>query len=292
MLFHQSVLTAEVLEYLDLRRDRGVYCDCTVGGGGHMLAMLQATENAQFIGLEWDSEAIDHARQRVNMYKNRCQMTQGNFKNLSHTLKQLHIERLEGVLFDLGVSYHQVTSARRGFSYNHEGELLMNMAQDNPTLIEKLRDATKPELMGVLKEYGDVRNFKRIGTALFERRRMLKTTSELRSLVEELTPRRYWRKTLPTVFQALRIWVNNELENLKTALTAALHVLNKGGRIVVISYHSGEDRIVKTVFRERVRNGFLKTLHKKIVRPSHEEVMQNPQARSAKLRAGEKCVHS
>ncbi len=289
MLFHQPVLTAEVLEYLDIRRDRGVYCDCTVGGGGHMLAMLQATEKAQFLGLEWDSEAIDHARQRILMYENRCQMIQENFKNLSHILNQLHIQRLEGVLFDLGVSYHQLISARRGFSYKHEGELLMNMAQDTPTLIERLRAATKPELMNVLKEYGDVRNFRRIGTALFERRWVLKTTTELRSLIEELTPRRYWKKTLPTVFQALRIWVNNELENLKTALTAALHVLDRGGRIVVISYHSGEDRIVKTTFREQVRKGFLKTLHKKIVRPSQEEVLQNPQARSAKLRAGEKC---
>jgi 16S rRNA (cytosine1402-N4)-methyltransferase len=257
-----------------------------------MLAMLQATEKAQFVGLEWDSEALDYARQRVNTYKNRCQMMRGNFKNLSHTLKQLHIEKLEGILFDLGVSYHQLTSAQRGFSYKHDGELLMNMAQENPTLIEKLRDATKPELMSVLKEYGDVRNFKRIGTALFEKRRMLETTSELRSLIENLTPRRYWKKTLPTVFQALRIWVNDELENLKTALIAALQVLNKNGRIVVISYHSGEDRIVKTMFREQVKKGLLRVLHKKIIRPSPEEVMQNPQARSAKLRAGEKCVLS
>lgn len=292
MLFHQPVLTAEVLHYMDLTRDRGVFCDCTVGGGGHMLAMLEETKKAQFIGIDWDPEAIAQARARTAAYMNRCYLIQDNFNNLRAILKQQSIERIDGVLFDLGVSHHQLATARRGFSYKHDGNLLMNMAPDTSTLVEKLRTTTERELISVLRMYGDVRNCKKVGAAIFKARKDLRTTYHLRTLVEEVTPRRFWKKTLPTVFLALRIWVNNELENLRTALKTAFQALTSGGRIVIISYHSGEDRIVKTMFREYVRQGIFRTSHKKVIRPSTQEIAQNPHARSAKLRAGIKCVHS
>ncbi len=292
MLFHQPVLTDEAVQYMDVTRDRGVFCDCTVGGGGHMLAMLQETKKAQFIGIDWDPEAIAQARSRIGAYRNRCCLIQDNFSNLNAILKQQDVDKLAGVLFDLGVSHHQLATARRGFSYKYDGDLLMNMAPDNATLVEKLSNTTERELVSVLKNYGDVRNCKKLGAAIFEARRALRTTHDLRALVEDVTPRRFWKKTLPTVFQALRIWVNNELENVRTALTVAFQALECGGRIVFISYHSGEDRIVKTLFREYVRQGFLTRLHKKVIRPTAQEIAQNPHARSAKLRAGEKCVHS
>lgn len=257
-----------------------------------MLAMLQETKKAQFIGIDWDPEAIAQAHSHLGAYMNRCCLIQDNFSNLKTILKQQDVDKLEGVLFDLGVSHHQIATARRGFSYKHDGDLLMNMAPDNPTLVEKLRTTTERELISVLRDYGDVRNCKKLGAAIFESRRVLKTTHDLRTLVEQVTPRRFWKKTLPTVFQALRIWVNDELENVRTALTVAFQSLEYSGRIVFISYHSGEDRIVKTMFREYVRQGFLKKLHRKVIRPTTQEIVQNPHARSAKLRAGEKCVHS
>ncbi|KPK73716.1 hypothetical protein AMJ87_00920 [candidate division WOR_3 bacterium SM23_60] len=292
MLFHQPVLTAEVVHFMNLTRDCGVFCDCTVGGGGHMLAMLQETKKAQFIGIDWDPEAIAEARSRIGVHMDRCRLIQDNFNNLKTILRQQHVDTVAGVLFDRGVSHHQLAIARRGFSYKHDGDLLMNMTPDKPALVERLHNTTERELVSVLKTYGDVRNCKKLGAAIFKARRALKTTRDLRTLVEEVTPRRFWKKTLPTVFLALRIWVNDELENVKTALTAAFQTLEQRGRIVFISYHSGEDRIVKTMFREYVRNGSLRMLHKKVIRPSAREVTENPHARSAKLRAGEKCVHS
>ena len=257
-----------------------------------MLAMLQETKKAQFIGIDWDPEAIAEARSRIGVHMDRCRLIQDNFTNLKTILRQQHVDRVAGVLFDLGVSHHQLAIARRGFSYKHDGDLLMNMTPDKPTLVERLHNTTERELISVLKTYGDVRNCKKLGAAIFEARRTLKTTGDLRTLVEEVTPRRFWKKTLPTVFLALRIWVNDELENVRTALTAAFQALEQRGRIVFISYHSGEDRIVKTTFREYVRNGSLKMLHKKVIRPTTREVTENPHARSAKLRAGEKCVQS
>jgi len=275
---------------MNLQRERGIYCDCTVGGAGHLLAMLQATKNTQFIGLDWDPDAIEYASKVVKQYSDRCRLFESNFMKLDLILDQLGIKRVDGVLFDLGVSYHQLTTPHRGFSYKKDGRLVMCMSPENPTLLEKIRSAKKKEIITVLKEYGDVRNCKRIGTEIYDNRKSLRTTFDLRRLVERTTPKRYLRKNLPKVFQAFRIWVNDELNNLKEGLSIAFERLNCSGRIVVISYHSGEDRIAKSFFRDLHKRKEMMVLHKRVLKPTEDEIKCNPRARSAKLRAGEKCV--
>jgi len=290
MLFHQPALLAEVIQHMNLQQDKGFYCDCTVGGAGHLLAMLKATKRAKFIGIDWDPDAIDYAQDKVKLYKKRCFLFKDNFTHLDSILDRLSVKNLNGVLFDLGVSYYQLTTPHRGFSFEREGKLLMRMSPENLTLLEKIRCATKREIITVLKDYGDVHNCQKIGTLVFEERRALKTTLDLRRLIEKTTPKRFLKKNLRKVFQALRIWVNNELNNLKEGLLTAFQRLNFRGRIIVISYHSGEDRIVKNIFRDLQKKGEMILLNKKVLKPTQDEIRSNPRVRSAKLRAGEKCV--
>lgn len=290
MLFHQSVMLAEVIQHMNLRRDRGFYCDCTVGGAGHLLAMLEATQKANFIGIDWDPDAIAYSQEKVKQYNKRCLLFRNNFTNLGLILNRLNIKGLNGVLFDLGVSYHQLTTPHRGFSFEREGGLLMRMSSEGSVLSEKIRCATKREIVTVLKEYGDVRNCHKIGAQIFEDRKSLRTTLDLRKLIEETTPKRFLKKNLRKVFQALRIWVNNEVENLTQGLLTGFAKLNYRGRIIVISYHSGEDRIVKNTFRDLKKKGVMILLHKKVLKPTQDEIRDNPRARSAKFRVGEKCV--
>ena len=292
MHFHQPVLLDEVLRFMNLEKDRGYFCDCTVGGAGHLLAMLQRTERAKFVGLEWDEDAFEYAKHRTEPYRDRCLLFDDNFINLGLILNKLRIKGLAGVLFDLGVSYFQLTTAARGFSFERDGVLSMAMSSRSPPLLQKLEYAPQSEIIKVLKEYGDVHSYRRIGSEIYKQRKALKTTLDLRRLVGSVTPKRFLKKNLHKVFHALRIWVNDELENLKLGLTVALDHLEPSGRIVVISYHSGEDRIVKNTFRDLYRSGKILLLNKKILRPTEDEIRANHRARSAKLRIGEKCVLS
>jgi len=289
MIFHQPVLLVEVLNYMNVARDTGYFCDCTTGGAGHLLAMLKKTRKAKFLGIEWDQDAIIHAKNRIRPYKDRCFLYKDNFINLGLILDRLGIKHLSGILFDLGVSYFQLTTAKRGFGFDRNGVLSMTMSPENPSLRQKLEHTSRSELISILKAYGDVRSHRRIGSEIYENRKKMRTTFELKQLVEKVTPKRFQNKELHKVFQALRIWVNNELENLKLGLAVAIDRLEPKGRIVVISYHSGEDRIVKRTFRQMHNNGQIRLLHKKVIKPSDEEIEVNPRARSAKLRVGERC---
>jgi 16S rRNA (cytosine1402-N4)-methyltransferase len=206
------------------------------------------------------------------------------------SLETLNITDGDRVLFDLGVSYHQLTTPQRGFSFKQEGQLLMQMSPKNPILLEKLANAAKEEIIDMLRNYGDIRNARKIGTLIFESRKHLKTTLDLRQLIEKSTSKKYLKKNLHKVFQALRIWTNDELTNISKGILVAFDRLKFRGRILVISYHSGEDRIVKNIFRDLKNNRRLKLLNKKIIRPKTTEVDANPSARSARLRVGEKCV--
>jgi 16S rRNA (cytosine1402-N4)-methyltransferase len=288
-VFHQPVLMNEVVHWMNLMDD-GVYCDCTVGGAGHLLAMLRNTEHARFIAIDCDPAAIVHCRRAVADYRHRCFVFENNFINLDLILERTNIPEVDGILFDLGVSYHQLTTAERGFSFERDGGLLMRMSPRIASLHEKLLDAGQEELMRVLKEYGEVRNYKKIGRMIFEQRDRIATTLDLRRLIEEAVPRRFLKKNLHKVFQSLRIWVNDELEVLKRGLVVAFHSLSSEGRILVISYHSGEDRIVKRFFRALKDNGQARILNKKVIKPSSGEVDNNPSARSARLRVIERCV--
>jgi len=274
---------------MDLKED-GTYCDCTVGGGGHLVAMLNSTKTAKFIGIDCDPDAISYSRQQIIDFSKRCFLFEDNFINLDLILDKLNIACVNGILFDLGISYHQVTTAVRGFSFEREGRLLMRMSPKYASLYEKLRRASKQEIISVLKEYGDVRGYRRLGQEIYECRAGLTSTLELRRLIEGSVPRRFLKKNLHKVFQALRIWTNDELAYLSQGLVMALRRLDCHGRMLVISYHSGEDRIVKHFFRESKKNGKVRLLSKKAIRPLEDEVGMNPSARSAKLRVVEKCV--
>jgi 16S rRNA (cytosine1402-N4)-methyltransferase len=289
MEFHQPVLVPEVLHWMNLQ-DNGVYCDCTVGGGGHLRAMLEATSNARFIGIDWDPEAIAVARERTALYAKRLSLHQANFINLDLILESHNIRTVNGILFDFGVSYHQVTTPERGFSFEREGGLLMHMAPQTPSLAQKLKAASKHDLARVLRDFGDVRNSWRLAELIYANRAGLHTTIDLRNLVAETVPRRFLKKNLHRVFQALRIWVNDEMANVREGVARALRVMASGARLLAISYHSGEDRIVKVLLREQERAGGMTRLNKKVIRPSVPETTDNPSARSARLRVGERCA--
>lgn len=292
MIFHQPVLLVEVLDYMNVARDQGYFCDCTTGGAGHLLAMLQKTQRAKFLGIDWDSDAIKYTRNKIKPYHDRCSLFEDNFVNLGLILDRSGIQYVTGVLFDLGVSYFQLTTPERGFGFDRNGVLSMNMSSKSMSLRLKLEHVSRSELTKILKVYGDVHSYRRIGSEIYRQRKNLRTTFDLRQLVENITPRRFFKKELHKVFQALRIWVNSELENLERGLVTAIDRLEPSGRIVVISYHSGEDRIVKNIFRKMHKQGYIRLLNKKVIRPSEDEIKTNPRARSAKLRVGEKCALS
>jgi len=183
-----------------------------------------------------------------------------------------------------------VTTPERGFSFEREGNLLMHMSPETPILAQKLKAASKHDLARVLKDYGDVRNAWRLAELICANRAGLRTTMDLRNLVAETVPRRFLKKNLHRVFQALRIWVNDEMTNVREGVTRALKVMATGARLLTISYHSGEDRIVKVLLREQERAGEMVRLNKKVIRPSGPETTVNPSARSARLRVGERCA--
>ena len=286
--FHEPVLVNEVISWMELRED-GIYCDCTVGGGGHLFMMLEKTHNTRFIGIDQDPEALDFVRAKLGSFKERVILYEGNFAHLDRIINELNIRGLDGILFDLGASFHQLTTPERGFSFNLDGKLLMQMSPESVPLYRKLRAANKEEIFSVLKTYGDVPNARTLAGVIFEHRHKLHTTMDLRKLVETKFSGRFLKKNLHRVFQAFRIWTNEELKNLKEGLIKAVHLLFPGRRMIVISYHSGEDRIVKNVFRDFEKKKLLRRLNKKVIRPQFEEIRKNPAARSARMRVVEKC---
>ncbi|UCG30645.1 MAG: 16S rRNA (cytosine(1402)-N(4))-methyltransferase RsmH [candidate division WOR-3 bacterium] len=279
----------EVIKYMDLR-EGSTYLDCTVGGAGHLMAMLNSTKDAKFIGVDCDPDAIEYSRKRTAAFSSRCCLTEDNFINLDLILDKLNVGSVDGILFDLGVSYHQLTTPSRGFSYDREGRLLMRMSPKTMSLRNRLQHAQKHEVIQVLKDFGDVRNYRKLGQKIYESRVSLDSTLQLSKLIEESVPRRFLKKNLQKVFQALRIWTNEELTNLAAALPVAFGRLSGRGRMVVISYHSGEDRIVKFFFRDLKIEKKARLLNKKAIKPSEKEISLNPRVRSAKLRVLEKCA--
>ncbi len=274
---------------MNLRED-GLYCDCTLGGGGHLLMMLQKTTKARFIAIDCDPEALDYTSRQLSSYKERVILIQANFAKLDSILNKLGITNLDGVLFDLGVSLHQLSSPERGFSFNSNGELLMQMSPEVLPLYEKLKYSNIDEIYTVLRAYGDVPRARSIARLIFKNRTTIRTTFDLKRIVEKVYHGRFLKKNLQRVFQAFRIWVNDELNNLQQGLNKAIIHLVPFGRVVVISYHSGEDRIVKNTFRELERQGMIKRLNKKVIKPSPSEIAFNPRSRSARMRVAEKCV--
>ena len=306
--YHTPVLLREALQYLLIDR-QGIYVDATLGGGGHSEAILrQLRPGSRLIGIDADSDAIGHAEQRLRSFGDRFTAVQANFHDLGAVLGRLGVSELDGVLFDLGVSSHQIDELTRGFSFQGDGPLDMRMDRSKPlTAAEILNTYEVGSLERIFKQYGEERMARRIARAV-DRRRQRQPFAHASSLVETVAGvvgGRFLTKTLARVFQALRIEVNAELEALTRGLQQAISGLRVEGVLVVISYHSLEDRIVKTLFADlsrRVRpmshplappeeiEPTLEVLTRKPVVPGSEEINTNPRARSAKLRAARKIT--
>jgi 16S rRNA (cytosine1402-N4)-methyltransferase len=294
---HLPVLLEEVLNVLDCRSGR-VYVDGTVGGGGHSREILERSSPAgKVIGLDWDEEALERARKNLSPFAGRFELRRANYRVCKSVLESLSIPGVDGVLLDLGVSSEQLESRDRGFSFRWDAPLDMRMSQETMTTARDLvRKLPAAELETLLRKFGEERWARRIARNIVRRRQKapLRTTRELVEVIERsVPPQRRGIHPATRTFQALRISVNEELNNLEAFLADAPEFLNSGGRLCIISYHSLEDRIVKNHFREWARGGGRKNtpfalLTPKPVVPSAEEISRNPRARSAKMRAIEK----
>lgn len=291
--FHQPVLLNEVIEHLNVK-EGGKYLDTTVGGGGHAEAIIQ--RGGRLLGLDCDPEAVEFTKKRLNEV---CpdafwKVIRGNFTNLAAIAQEHGFTQVDGLLFDLGVSSHQLETPARGFSFLEEGPLDMRMGPDlKVTAADLVNGLSRKELNALFTKLGEEKRARTIADALVRTRRLKKieTTQQLAEIVVEVYGGRrkvHGRHPATKVFQALRIAVNDELNNLKEGLLQAEPSLKPGGRLVVISFHGLEDRLIKNFFREKSREGKLKIITKKPIRPSSKEIKNNPRSRSAKLRAAEK----
>jgi 16S rRNA (cytosine1402-N4)-methyltransferase len=308
---HQSVLPEEVIHYLDIK-PAGIYVDATIGGAGHALRIAERlNENGTIIGIDQDQTAILAAKERLQQVKPKVQLIRRNFVHVAEILKELRIEAIDGIILDLGVSSPQLDEDERGFSYQADAPLDMRMDQSQPfSAAHLVNTASLDELTKILWEYGEERWSKRIALFIdkYRRSKPIETTGELVEIIKQAVPagaRRNGPHPARRTFQAIRIAVNRELEVLQEVLEQSLTLLQPGGRIVVISFHSLEDRIVKTTFVKWAKGckcpkevlvcqcGQLpkvQIITKKPVLPSTEELLKNPRARSSKLRCVEKLV--
>ncbi len=306
---HRPVMLEEALELLALRRG-GTYVDCTLGAGGHAGEILaRIGSQGRLIGFDKDREALEKAKERLSVFGDRVTYVVRDFRHLGEVLKDLGIRRVDGILFDLGVSSFQVLDPRRGFSYMHDAPLDMRMDETAEiTAADLVNRLPERELSALIIRYGEERWAKRIASFIVERRekRPFTTTGELVEVIKEAIPAAARRKgphPAKRTFQALRIAVNDELGAIAEGLRGGVPFLENGGRIVVISFHSLEDRIVKKTFQELASpcicddpdnctcgRGRLRILTRKPLVPSSREIEQNPRARSAKLRAAEGCI--
>jgi len=303
---HQPVLVEAVLKWLAPRPD-GWYVDATVGGGGHAEAILEAAPGVHLVAIDRDAEALEAARRRLERFGDRVRFCHACFSRLSDCVREAGCTEVDGVLFDLGVSSHQIDAPERGFSYRFDGPLDMRMdRRSRITAASLLNTASEEELADIFRTYGEERFARRIARAVVRRReeRPWARTGELADLVNRIVGRRSGGIPPPTrVFQALRIAVNDELRELEYGLREAVGLLRLGGRIVTIAFHSLEDRIVKHFFRDQAaacvcppwfpecrcgRRPTLRVLTKRPVRPSPQEIERNPRSSAARLRAAER----
>ncbi len=289
---HRPVLAREVVEWLRPGVG-GAFVDATVGLGGHAESLLAAGAET-LVALDRDPEALAVARARLHRFGSRVRLQYGNFRQLRTHLQALGIEAVQGILFDLGLSSHQIERAGRGFSFLRDEPLDMRF---DPTQGEGAREwlarTTLPELLRALKEYGEEPAARRIARALVATRQHtpVATTGQLVEVVKRAVPRNRWPRRLHVAtrtFQAIRMAVNEELPALAEALPQAAELLRPGGRLLVIAFHSGEDRIVKETFRNLAAAHRWAVLTRRPVTPGPAEVRVNPRARSAKLRVLER----
>lgn len=304
---HYTVMKNEAVDALNCQ-DGLIYVDCTLGGGGHSELILKRIQpNGRLISFDVDQDAIDAATERLKNYKN-LTIVKNSYTNIKQVFKELGIEKITGgILFDLGASYHQLTKQERGFSFSKEAPLDMRFNMDSDfSAYDVVNNYKEEELVKIFSEYGEERFSKRIAKAIVQKRQAkpIKTTTELADIIVDATPKiKSSIHPATRVFQAIRIEVNHELQNVKNTLTDVLDLLDFNAIISVISFHSLEDRVVKHVFKyystrchceknQMICNcppPILELVNKKPIMATEQEIMENPPSRSAKLRVA-KCI--
>ncbi len=286
---HTPVLAGQVVEWLRIR-SAGTYIDATVGLGGHSLEIARRLSQGRLLGIDRDSRALEIARERLRAYERQVILVHANFSRVDEVARGLKLPPADGVLADLGVSSLQLDSVARGFSFRGAGPLDMRMDPDEQeTAADIVNYWPEKELADLLYRKGEEHDSRRIARAIV-RARPIRDTGHLATVVAGARKQRGRQKLHPATktFLALRIAVNRELEELEQFLSRAPVTLALGGRWVVLSYHSLEDRRVKHHFQRLAREGVLDILTKKVIQPSAEEIHENPRARSAKMRVAEK----
>lgn len=296
---HESVLLNESIENLNIKED-GIYVDATLGGGGHSYEILKKTPKGHLYAFDQDLYAIERANLKLKEFNNKT-IIHSNFKNLKSELKKRGIDKIDGILLDLGMSSFQIDDESRGFTYLKDTKLDMRMDITKELTAETILNTySKDELADIFYKYGDEENSYIIAHEVIKNR-PLKTTFDLVNICDKVNFKRKGHSS-KKVFQALRIAVNNELGVLEALLEDVISILNKKGRIVIITFHSLEDRIVKHFFKEKATNktpknmpilvdgleAELKLITKKPILPTEEELKHNSRSRSAKLRVAEK----
>lgn len=304
---HYTVMKNEAVDALNCK-DGLIYVDCTLGGGGHSELILQRIQpNGKLISFDIDQDAIDAASERLKNYKN-LTIVKNSYTNIKQVMKELEIEKITGgILFDLGASYHQLTKQERGFSFSKEAPLDMRFNMDSDfSAYDVVNKYKEEELVKIFSEYGEERFSKRIAKAIVQKRqdKPIQTTTELANIIVEATPKiKSAIHPATRVFQAIRIEVNHELQNVKNTLTDVLDLLDFNAIISVISFHSLEDRVVKHIFKyystrchceknQMICNcppPILELINKKPIMATEQEIKENPPSRSAKLRVA-KCI--
>jgi 16S rRNA (cytosine1402-N4)-methyltransferase len=288
---HTSVLQQEVIKYLSPKPNEN-FVDCTLGWGGHSFSILEKNApNGKVLGIDWDKESLKRfCAQCPESERRRLILANGNFSEVKRIVKDHNFGPVAGVIMDLGMSSWHLSESGRGFSFSNDETLDMRYSSENEkTAKELLNELPRDEIERILREYGEERFARSIAKkiALARRARAIETTSDLTDIIKKSIPSRYrFGKThfATRTFQALRIAVNRELDNLEAALPQAHEILAPGGRLAVIAFHSLEDRIVKVRFREYAKEFGSEILTKKPITPSGEELENNPRSRSAKLR--------
>ncbi|NOY65613.1 MAG: 16S rRNA (cytosine(1402)-N(4))-methyltransferase RsmH [Nitrospirae bacterium] len=287
-MIHRPVLLDEVIEMLNIKED-GIYVDATVGAGGHTRAILsRLSDRGLVIGIDRDEEAIK--RVGMTLKDRRLRLIHLDYSDM-HRVLDITEAKVDGVLMDLGVSMYQLKDEQRGFSFSSEAPLDMRMDRTvRITAADIVNTWSKEKIEKILRDYADEKRARAIAARIVQRRRKarINTCKELANIVMSVYKRRGRIHPATRTFQALRIAVNNELEQLQEGLRSAIDILNKKGRLCVISYHSVEDRVVKIFFREAEKQGLIKRINKKPITPSEREIKENPSSRSAKLRVGER----
>jgi 16S rRNA (cytosine1402-N4)-methyltransferase len=305
--YHTPVLLEEVKKALDIQLG-GLYIDCTVGTGGHSLAILEAiSPGGQLLGLDADPEALTIARERLKAYQGSVILVNKNFTHLEEVCNEYKFQPVNGILFDLGLSSLQLDEAERGFSFRSDGPLDMRFSPlQKITAADIVNKASQAELARIIAEYGEDYRSQQIARGIIQER-PISSTRQLAEIIEHITGSTGGRIHPATkTFQSLRIAVNEELKSLEEVLKQTMNLLGHDGRLVVISYHSLEDRIVKNFMRRESRNcicppyvincvcghiASFEIINKEIITPSIDEIERNPRSRSAKLRIARRIYH-